>query len=802
LQGKLPDGTQIKNAADGRRAATDLTLSPNKTVSLQALVFGDDRLIDAHDKAVEKTLAYAESLAAYRISNNGETQMVQSGNITAATFRHETSRDLDPALHTHCVLLNVTQTQEGGWKALNVTQIYKQQKLMTAYYRSELANEVQKLGYGIERTHNDGRFELAGFSREQVEAFSQRTSAIEKYLEERGKTSKTASASEKELATLATRQNKQKVDRSELSSEWKARAKELGIENAVPSYEQGKNIDRVKGADESVKYAVEHLTERNSIVTKNEIVQTALESGVGKTGIKEIEKSIERSVDRGDLIQSKDRFTTNEAQVRERQMLNMEERGRGAVTQISNESKVRDQLSVTALNVGQRGAATLINVSNNRFIAVQGCAGTGKTTMLKEATKIAESNDYKVLGAAPSAAAARELSNAGIESKTLASYQVNDFSLLDDKTVLIVDEASMVSARDMHHLMSTVEEKNSRVVLVGDVQQLQSVSAGKAFAQLQENGISKASVGEILRQKNSDLKNAVSFASKGEISKSIEKLNGIVEVDYAADRHQRIASDYSGLSNSERSATIIVAGTNSARTSINDRVRVGLGLKGEGVVMQTLNSKNLTEAQSRMSASYSVGDTIQTVRGSKSLDMDRGEMAQIVSVEPAKITLEKESGEQTTWNPAVQTNVMSYEVQEKEFSEGDRVRVDANDYSKGLVNGDLAEVKSIDEDRITLSLDTGKEVSLDVEKPQNLDHAYCQTIYASQGQTVERVMVEADTQSLTVNENSFYVAISRAENEAVIYTDDKDMLPESMGRSMSDEAALDIEKDTAREMEV
>ena len=330
-------GTQIKNAADGRRAATDLTLSPNKTVSLQALVFGDDRLIDAHDKAVEKTLAYAESLAAYRISNNGETQMVQSGNITAATFRHETSRDLDPALHTHCVLLNVTQTQEGGWKALNVTQIYKQQKLMTAYYRSELANEVQKLGYGIERTHNDGRFELAGFSREQVEAFSQRTSAIEKYLEERGKTSKTASASEKELATLATRQNKQKVDRSELSSEWKARAKELGIENAVPSYEQGKNIDRVKGADESVKYAVEHLTERNSIVTKNEIVQTALESGVGKTGIKEIEKSIERSVDRGDLIQSKDRFTTNEAQVRERQMLNMEERGRGAVTQISND---------------------------------------------------------------------------------------------------------------------------------------------------------------------------------------------------------------------------------------------------------------------------------------------------------------------------------------------------------------------------------------------------------------------------------------------------------------------------------
>lgn len=118
LDGKLPDGGQLHNAADGRRGGTDLTFSAPKSVSMQALIGGDTRLIDAHERAVSRALAHAETMATCRVTEAGVTRPEATGNLVVASFRHDLSRATDPQLHTHAVVVNATQRDDGQWRAV------------------------------------------------------------------------------------------------------------------------------------------------------------------------------------------------------------------------------------------------------------------------------------------------------------------------------------------------------------------------------------------------------------------------------------------------------------------------------------------------------------------------------------------------------------------------------------------------------------------------------------------------------------------------------------------------------------
>ena len=181
LEGKVPDGSgrQLgKRGKDGsieHRPGRDLTLSAPKSVSLAALVGGDDRIVEAHDRAVAATLAWVEKNAAEtRMKDPESGRMTRTGGqkIVAATFRHDTSRNLDPQLHTHAVLANMVQGKDGKWRSMSNEGLYARQKLIGMLYRNELAASLSRLGYDVEKSHADGRFEIAGVSRETVEAFS------------------------------------------------------------------------------------------------------------------------------------------------------------------------------------------------------------------------------------------------------------------------------------------------------------------------------------------------------------------------------------------------------------------------------------------------------------------------------------------------------------------------------------------------------------------------------------------------------------------------------------------------------
>lgn len=817
LDGRLPDRTEMRRGGEGRTAGLDLTFSAPKSLSMQALIGGSTELLDAHQQAVTHALQYVQAeLAAYRRTQDGETVWVRSKNVVAARFDHDLSRELDPQVHTHCVLLNLAQRPDGQWRALDAHGLYEQQKLLGVLYRAELARRVQELGYRIRRTHQDGRFELAHITREEVEAFSTRSRAIDVALAAKGESRATASAEMREIAGLSTRRAKDaSVRRDDLRETWNAKAAALGV-NWKPELSLAAPLELTgveARAREAVDFAVAHLTERSAIVSRLAVAQEALAHGTGSLGLDDVQTDVDRRLASGELLASADgrRLTTPGAQAMEQELLNIERRGKDALTAAIWEPQQGRLFDAPApaptpvpaiaahLTAGQRKAAELVLSTRNRIVGVQGLAGTGKTAMLRTVSERL-GDGFKAVGLAPSAAAARELSVAGFEAMTIAGFLASGRAL-DERTLVVVDEAGMVSLRDMHGLMAAVEEAGARAVLVGDTGQLKAVEAGAPFRQLQEQGMAVVLMADILRQQNEKLRAAVVDAAEGKVEDSLKKLSATVaEVPHATERYERIARDFASRLPEERLQTLAVAGTNRARQAINQSIRQQLGLAGTGIAVNVLEGRDLTRAQVQSSLSYAPGDIVEALRHYDSIGLRRGDTAEVVQTAPGCMTLRRQDGQTVQWRPTAMPHVAVHRAEQREVAVGDRIRFTANDYGLGVVNGQNGTVESIDHATSELKVNVGSEraLTLDMSRPLRVDHAYCATVHAAQGQTCDRVLVDADVGGAMANQSLYYVAISRARHGVTLYTDDKELLPRAMSRLDIKHAALDLYRPSSR----
>jgi conjugative relaxase-like TrwC/TraI family protein len=294
------------------RIGIDLTFSAPKSVSLQALVGGDARIIEAHDRAVSRAIAAAEARAQARKKVKGQSHVEDTRNLVVAKFRHETSREKDPQLHTHALVLNLTRRSDGEWRALRNDEIVKATKHLGALYRAEFAAELQKLGYAL-RHEREGMFELAHMKRGQLAAFSQRAAQIERRLAAEGLTPETATAAQKQRVKLATRPRKVSADRQVLFAEWKERARDVEIDfTRQPKLLDGR--DRAggaaapaahaaaEGARRSVRFAIAHLAERQAIIPERELLDATLKHAVGSATVTDIVREIERLSRSGCLI--------------------------------------------------------------------------------------------------------------------------------------------------------------------------------------------------------------------------------------------------------------------------------------------------------------------------------------------------------------------------------------------------------------------------------------------------------------------------------------------------------------------
>ena len=826
LEGRVA-GEQLGTTRDGKiehRPGWDITLSAPKSVSIMAQVVGDKRLIVAHGAAVKVALAHVEKhMAATRVRGGGEVMREVTGNLAIATFRHATSRAQDPQLHTHAVILNATQDKDGTWRSLEPRAFYQLQKQIGAIYRQELAHGVAELGYRL-APGKDSMFEIAGVPDKAIGALSQRTAAIDARLAQRGTSREQASAAEKQIAALDTREPKIHVDRRELRKEWRATAGAAGFGQAAQerlvaeanaqSKDTGLKADPAMLARRAVAFAAAKLSERDAVFAEGTLAREAGDFAFGRLGHGQIAGAIARAQENGDLVPRAflDKrgaefagFTTPQAIETERTMLRLEAAGRGMAEQIAGRMAAGRAVeraarlsarSGFAWTEDQKRATVELLTARDRVAAVQGYAGTAKTTtVLATYAREAERQGLGVTALAPTASAATVLGQAlGLRSDTVARHLLAPESRKSKSgAVWIVDEASMLSTHDMARLLASAGKAGARVVLVGDVKQLGSVGAGAAFAQLQQAGMPTAKLAEVVRQTNTETREAVMASIEGHAGKAMAALERgggkVIEAVTSDGRLAVLARLYVALSPQDRARTLVIEPSRDGRDRLTGMIRDQLTARGAlspaALRFEALEAKGLTRAEAREAASYAIGDVVRFSQDYAVKGIFRGEALRIRAVDPGRnrIALADRNGRAIDWHPRQwgAGSAQAFEQRPMDLRTGDRIQFTRNDRDMGRTNGLAGTVSGIDTatGQATLKLANGREQRLDLSDPRDshLRHAYVQTAYAAQGQTAERVLIHADSRSTNlVDQKMLYVALSRAKSEAIIVTDDRDRL--------------------------
>ncbi|MBE9063186.1 MobF family relaxase [cf. Phormidesmis sp. LEGE 11477] len=812
LHGQTPEGKPLHSKvikADNHRAATDYTFSAPKSVSIAALIQKDKRVIQAHDEAVKTALAVLENrYAQTRVRRGpGIREKVTTNNLIAATFRHETSREQDPQLHTHCVVINATQMEHGKWQSLSNEAVLNNQKLLGEIYQNELAHQLRKHGYEIE-PNGSGQFECKGYDQPLLDLFSTRTQQIEQYIErweaaikETG--GKPLNATQKKQATLATRLRKKSVPREVLLNGWH-RAITSGEVTLPATPEATKNEPDTK-APTAAAEGVNHASERESVFKREKAERFALEHHLGEQSFSELQTAMTEA----GLLPAQHRYTTQTAIDRELDTIAMMESGQGKESAIADDEKVSQLLQQeTSLTEGQQQAIQTSATTTDQFIAWQGVAGAGKTYSLKLVAQLAKEQGYEVTGYAPSAQAANTLSEeANIESNTVArllhSQGKSDpigttNNLTQRQPIWIVDEAGLLSAKDAHALLKKAQRECARVILVGDIRQLSAVEAGNPFKSLQNAGIQTAYLEESRRQKTEALRAAVVCLSASQQREGLERLDSaqmVKEIANSQERHRQVVEEYMQLSPGARKKTLILSGTNAERLSLTADLRTALQAEGnlepDTCQLRSLRALDRTQPQLKYACVYAAGEVVVPLRDYRRYGLKKNAQYTVIStdIERNQVTVAAPDGSAITFDPSKCADKTTYAVQNIAISQGDQLRWTRNDKSKGVRNGQLVTVEAIDVQGNATLKDTKGEVStVALIGQQYLDYALVSTTYSSQGKTADQVLIAIDS---TISKEGLYVAVSRAKQKLSLYTADKQKLFKQAERSSAKENPSD-----------
>lgn len=742
------------------KVAEDLTFSAPKSVSLVAALDKDQRenIFKAHQEAVQKTMEYIQQSGMIQTREKGKP--VRAENIVAVRFDHFTSRNGDPQLHSHTLILNRVRDTNGELRATYLREIYQNKIALGTLYRQELASNLKKIGYEV-KWNKDGTFEIAGFTREQLEKFSSRRKEIVNAMKERGLEGGKAA----EVAALDTRHAKQEYDIHKLEQTWQKTAKEVGIEIPKPELKEQQKTkieEKIRAVD--VKNLVEEATQKQietAGFTQVHRVELDVAKVLAKDGITanidQIKSYAQEGIkymqqrDQGAIMLGKDHvgreyITTSDvlnAELRSREEPQQERLGLDKQKTQEILNKFNENLQKTKgfqLDQYQTQAVEKISTSNRDGIIV-GKAGAGKTRIMEAFREAYKQQGKAVIGAAPTGAAAYNLEKeAGIKSYTIDSLCFQEQKM--DKAqlkggLLIVDEAGMLDAKRDAAISEFAEKHEMKILRVGDPDQIKPVGHGDPFAQkIQEEqekgGQNLVVLDKIYRQKEEKYRDVTLKAAIGKTVESLEqaKKNGWVkEITARGERIQAAAKEYLEDRKNGKN-TLLVTESNALKNRLNKEIRYTL--QKEGV-----------------------------------LDKDG-----------IKIETRGTDGKKTG---------------EKEFVRGDVIQFLRNDKQIGIMNGQIGQIQKIDAQKNIMSVKVGDEIKkLNYKKYNYLDHGYATTIHKSQGQTVDRVIYLHDTKksSSMTTQNLYYVAISRGREGMTIYTDNFAKMKEKVSQAQQKKDVL------------
>lgn len=746
-----------------RRPGWDLTFSAPKDVDVLWGISGAaerEEIVACHVEAVQAGLDFIENVAGWTRRGKGGA-ILEKAALVIATFRHGTSRALDPNLHTHCLFANVGISQDGRTRTIHSLPLYVWKMAGGAIYRLALAHALQRrLGLVVEKA-KDG-FTIRGVPAAISRIFSKRSQAIRAEMEKRGRVSARAA----EIAALDTRQAKVEEPAHVLHEAWRKAAAELGFTpDSVLDLLHSPQQTRFSEAEVTarIEAAIEKLTRSQSHFTKRQVIT---EIATGLIGLGLSVATLLSAVD-AYLQRSREIIHLQEIDCERHYALKDDVELEADLFAKCDELHARDAFAVREATIArtlvqaegvakrpQQTEALRHILSAGALKLLSGMPGTGKTFVLDAARKAWEREGYRVIGGALAGRAARELqSKANIPSETIAKLllDLNSTPLdalkhhvkqlgraalklptrrrvpiqFDSNTVLVIDECGMNGTREMHQLISHAIAKGAKVVLVGDAQQLSPITAGGPFRALLAR-YSSVYLTQIERQKDPKDVEAIHALARGDAKAALQSYENRGLVSIAKDRRraqEKLIADWSQRGGVEKpDSHVILVSTNSDRLALNHRCQ-----------------------QARFASGKLDPERYATIRRRESIE---GCAAAVIR---------------------------------EDLHVGDRVMLLERSRFLGVENGDLGYVVGYDRETNTLSirLDGRKRkdgtVNIPLAKYSALTLGYAATTHKLQGATVDHayVLLGGSMQSLEMT----YTQVSRAEFSTRLYADELDAGP-------------------------
>ncbi|MGB8371190.1 MAG: MobF family relaxase [Verrucomicrobiia bacterium] len=790
-----------------RRIFYDFTFSPPKSVSIQALIADDKRLLESHSRAVRIAVNELQHFAGTQVHRGLNKSERLTGNVICATFRHDTSRALDPHLHTHCVMFNATFDEaENRWKALSNYEMLQTRKFAENVYYHELARDLRQFGYEIENKPR-GDFEIAGVSPELRSRFSKRhneiDASIEKMLKEKPELAKGNLKELRSQIAQAERSRKisgialpelQRLWDSQLTGEERKSARALARQPKAAI--QSPSVT----AQAAIQWAEEHLFDRRSVVREYEVWSAALERGRGSALETEDIKTAARERDYIRNEHAPSKITTREILSCEWEIVCLARDGRGKFAEFNPLHKIAPELMPD-----QRAAAELILESRDFVTLFCGGAGTGKSHTLREIGNGLKSAGHTSYVIAPQRQQVLDLKKSFDDAQTVSEFLARRRMM--PGSVVIVDEAGQIGGKQMRELLSFVQANGGRVILSGDTRQHGAVEASDALRAIERYaGLEAARLTKIRRQnpKAGETKSerkrikqyraAVRKAQSGQYAESfdrLDKLGSIVECRTIDEQRERLVTDYLTLAEKKKS-TVIVSQTWGEIHEINERIRIGLrraGLIDKADSTVTAHERlDLTDAQKRDKRFYPANAVIVFNRETK--DFAKGEVGTLLKATPTHLLVQTESKIQRVPFKLLNRLTVCQPV-EMTLAKGDQLQLKANAPSldgKELINGELVTVAGVNR-KGQIQLKDGRVLP---ENYREFVRGYAITSYGSQGKTVKHVLFSDSSVKAATNNQQWLVTISRGTRAVKIFTQDKAQLRENVGRLGDRELAIEF----------
>ncbi|OJW70528.1 MAG: conjugal transfer protein [Spirosoma sp. 48-14] len=772
---------------DNRTVGYDINFHCPKSVSILQALIDDNHILGAFQESVQQTMLDIEADAQTRVRKNDKDEDRPTGELLWANFIHQTARPVDksvpdPHLHCHSFVFNVTwDAVEQQFKAGQFRSIKQDMPYYQARFHKRLADKLVELGYRIRRT--DKAFEVAGVPEDIIDLFSKRTNEIGQIAKELGITDQ----AELDQLGARTRAKKQKgLTMTQLKQEWRKQIFALGMRDKDEGDQPIRFAPVKPFAPPSPKHCIDYALamrfERVSVMQDRRILEVAYRQGLGHPMLT-VDQITDRFADDKRIIQVKDGAktlcTTQEVLREEKRMVALAQQGKGKIPPLYPVAPV------ILLEGEQHEAISHVLTTTNRVSIIRGRAGTGKTTLMKEAIRLIEDAGHKVTIVAPTAQAARGVlreegfSEADTVAKLLSSPELQA-ALADG--VLWVDEAGLLNTKDMTTLLTLAIEKNARLILSGDTRQHSSVIRGDALRILNTvAGIQSAEVSRIYRQRNLDYRKAVQALADNKVGEAFSVLDkiGAIKTLSPVNSFTVLADDYITALKKGKSA-LVISPTHKEGEQVTKAIRERLREAGRIAIAETdlpqLVNTNLTVAEKSDHRNYRVGQVIQF--NQKLVGIERSSRWVVHSVVNNIVHIQDASGQQTSLPLDRMEQFDVYRPSEIALSKGDKVRITRNGYDankKRLTNGQMLDVIAIEPNGALRLHNKASKATYTV--PANfghIAHGYCLTSHVAQGKTVDEVFIAQPASSFSAtNLNQFYVSVSRARDGVHIYTDDK-----------------------------